>query len=340
MSLICNLTGSDYNCSALFEGVSEVVTAIQACFAAIIFFVSVPINLLLIVAMIKYRHLLDKAHVPSIFILASNTVVSVFLNVQVLITAASRAWLFGNWGCQFFSLLTTGGFFSRCFTVGLLSVDRFCRVFFPFSYSRLAGKILAGILITSWTLSFMLSLVLFFCNVTGFNIAQPGCTIVIISGELQQRNNSIVTATVLCVLFTATLLPSLLYTVMYCKARSLRRVQPVRVTPHPDHPGVLVSQQRTGRAVVTYSLMLVNFFVVTVLIVLQIGIVDIFKRLEASSAAYVTVAFQISTLYRCYPFADLVIILTAREERKVLRMLIFKIFPCSKSAVRSSFVYD
>ena len=339
MSLTCNLTRIEYNnCSALFEGVTVVATGFQACFAAIIFLVSVSINLLLIVAMIKYRHLLDKAYVLSVSILASNTVVSMFLNAQVFVTSISRAWLFGYWGCQFFAFITTGALFSRCVTVGLLSVDRFCRVFYPFTYSKLAGRIQAGILIASWLFSFVVLMVLSVVDGTGFDIAQPGCSITIILGKVKETRSATVVAIIVWVILTGTVLPSFLYTAMYLKARSLRRVHPTIVTP-TSLPDTLEPQQRSGcckKAPITYGLVVVNFFVFTVLIVLKFGISHIFRRLEASSADYATAVFQISTLLRCYLFADLVIILTARDERKVLIKLICRILKrlsCRESTI-------
>ena len=326
MSLTCNLTRSEYNnCSALFEGVEVAVTVLQACFAAIIFLVSVPINLLLITAMIKYHQQLDKAYVLSVSILTSNTVFSLFLNAEVFVTSILREWVFGYWGCQFFALLTTGALFSRCVTVGLLSVDRFCRVFFPFSYTRLANRILAGILITSWLFSFGVPVLVFLVNGTGFDVAQPGCSITIILGHVSRKDAATVTAIIITVICTGTVFPSLLYTAMYLKARSLRRVHPVVVIPE-SCPDTLESQQRRKRGIVTYGLVVVNFFVFTVLIMLKFGISHVFRRLDATSASYATVVFQISTLHRCYLFADLVIILTAKDERKVLSKLISRIF--------------
>ena len=78
MSLTFNFSESDDNCSALFEGVPVSITALQACFTAAIVIISVPVNILMIVAMIMYHRLLDKTFIISISLLVSNTSMAVF----------------------------------------------------------------------------------------------------------------------------------------------------------------------------------------------------------------------------------------------------------------------
>ena len=122
MRLICNLSGSEYDCSSLFEGVDVSVTSLQACFAAVILLISVRTNLLLIVTMIVYHQLLDKASVLAISLLISNTLVSVLTNAEVILPALSQA----------FSCLVTGAVISfpplqslDCFHI--VSLLEFCQ---------------------------------------------------------------------------------------------------------------------------------------------------------------------------------------------------------------------
>ena len=58
--ILCNLSSEVGNCSDLFDGIGVPITVVQAFFAAIVIAVSVPMNLLLITAMILYRHCLDE----------------------------------------------------------------------------------------------------------------------------------------------------------------------------------------------------------------------------------------------------------------------------------------
>ena len=138
----CNTSDGDFDCSPVFEGVPLPISIIQAILAFIILLVSVFFNILLAMAIILYRRFLDKSLIVSVSILISNTAVSVFLNGGVFLTTVSQTWLLGYWGCQIFGVMAIGGSFSRWILVGLLSVDRFCRVFYPFRYARQEKKVL------------------------------------------------------------------------------------------------------------------------------------------------------------------------------------------------------
>ena len=328
MSLNCNFSESDDNCSSLFEGVPVSITALQACFAAAIFIVSVPMNILMIVAMIAYHRLLDKAFIISISFLVSNTLIAVFYSSQVFVTSIIREWVFGYWGCQLLAFFSSVGRLSRWITVGLLSVNQFCKVFFPFSHP---GKILAAILVSSWVFSLISVIVLHFGNGIGFDISHPGCSLTI---NVSQSRAYFVPFMILllCFIIAGTILPSILYTAMYLKARSLRRVQPIQKSSS-THPKTPETRWRSNRANVTYCLLLLSFFIFVIMVSSRLVLSLFFTRSGVSRALSVAVYFLVTNLSQSYLIADLGILLINKDQRKVLWKLIgrfLKLFSCGK----------
>ena len=337
MRLSCNLSGSEYDCSSLFEGVDVSVTSLQACFAAVILLISVPTNLLLIVAMIVYHRLLDKASALAVSLLISNTLASVLINGEVFITTVSRAWLFGHWGCHLIASIAILGLYSRCITVGFLSVDRFCRVFFPFSYPRSENKALAVLLIASWVFSIFIPIMAYFCKITGFHVTYPGCMLAVNFQELSQGNRAVVCLVLGGTTLAGTVLPSILYTAMYLKGRTLRRVQSVRTGKQHTDSSSPEYHVRSNRATITYALMVVIFSAVSVMVFVKMGAEIGLAREQStvSPSAALALLFFISTLMRSYVIGDIAaIILSNRDERRALYKLICRIFKfllCNKT---------
>ena len=320
MSLSCNFSETDYNCSALFEGVDVSVTVLQACFTAITIVVSVPINILMIVAMITYHHLLDKTFVISISFLVSNTIVAVFYSGQVFITSISRAWLFGYWSCQLFAFVTIIGRVSRWLAVGLFSVNQFRKVFFPFSRP---AKVLAAILISSWVISIIVALVHFFGNATGFDISHPGCSV---SSDPSSLNQAYVGALIvlrICLITAGAILPFILYIAIYLKARSLRRVQPI--TEAPKNQPETADTRRSKRVNVTYCLLLLNYLLYNAVSCIKAIMAVVIMKISVSRTLSVGLFFLATNVFQSYLITDVLILMINNAERKVLWKLLHKI---------------
>ena len=113
-------------------------------------------------AMVRHRSTLDSSIFLAISVLVSNTIVAIFLCGETVIVSLTRSWLLGYWGCQLIGIVIMFGALSRWMTIGCVSLDRFCRVFLPFSYPKIEQKIVVSLLVLSWTVSVVAS-VAFFC---------------------------------------------------------------------------------------------------------------------------------------------------------------------------------
>ena len=322
MNITCDFSNNGTDCSHVFEGVHISITIFQAIFALVIFLLAFPLNILLITAMIIYRHLLDKTILVTISFLISNTVIGIGSS-QIFITSMLRAWIFGYWGCQVFSFMTVVAKVSRYATVGLVCIARFIKVFFPHSNQL---KLLAGFLTGSWLFAFFAGLLKFFSGSTGFDVSNPGCGFASNFDTLSDAYRGVFLSLLICITFIGAILPIILYTIMYFKARQLRKIVPTTQPVIATDPQIINSQKRWRRANITYILLVLAFGFFSLVIFAKISAKAIFRKFNASPSVVVGIFFILTDIGELYILADIVILIINRDERKVLFKLIKRIY--------------
>ena len=249
--------GTESNCSSLFENIHPAFTIVQACIALLIVIFGVPLNLLLVVALIKFRHLMDEAFILCISIFFANTVVSFAMGSNIFLSSATRSWPLGYVGCEIYAFLTYSPIPVRWLTLGMLSIDRFCRVFFPFCYTRQSKIVLKILLIFPWiftivnnslTLTKVLRTYYFTANL-------PGCFY-----QANCQGSSVCMASIyvesMILLGTGSILPVVLYTILYIKSRKmLRNANTCHVTSEQQK----ADNERQNKATKTFALMVITF---------------------------------------------------------------------------------
>ena len=326
----CNFS-RDSDCSDLFDGIPVYITALQALFAALLIMTSVPVNILLITSMIVYREMLDTSIILAISFLISNISVSLFLSGEIFLTSVARAWLFDYWGCQLIAFFTIYGTSLRWIIVGFLSLDRFCRVFYPFSYPRHDKKVIVLLLVVSIVLCAVLSIAVYLGNATGFDITLPGCSLVTIIGFSSTGGLVIVVAFFVICCIIGGVLPTILYTLMYIKGRRARNATySNQEVPNSER---LEAQKRSNRAAFTYFLMMASFNVVNALGIIR-GMIEIWFKsnsaIHVSLTTAIAIFYALITIIHSYVIGDFMILLTNRDQRKVIVKLLKRLFKTAK----------
>ena len=326
MSFFCNFT-NDSDCSTLFEQVHLSYTIVHAILLIGTILTSVPINLLLIVTMVLYRKSLDKSIILAVSVLISNIIASLSLTGEMVVTSIARSWLFGYWGCQGITFIATCALFSRWITVGFIALDRFCRVFWTFTYPRHESKVIISLLVLSWIISVVISLILFFCKSFTFFIGAPGCFFVEYNPEMTLPGIVVTNALLWITRIIAIFVPATLYTMMYVKAYEIRKKSPaVTITDSPDAAAEEKNaRSRANKASLTYSLMLIAFVVVNLVIVLKDILGRVFLHFNVSIDIAIPIGFLTTAIIQAYCLGDLAIILANRQIRKSFFTLLAKI---------------
>ena len=329
---------NDSDCSYLFDGIPVYITALQALLAALLIMTSVPVNILLITSMIVYREMLDTSIILAISFLISNISVSVFLSGEIFLTSVARAWLFDYWGCQLIAFFILFGTSSCWILVGFLSLDRYCRVFYPFSYPRYDKKVNVILLMVSLVMCGVLfPMVHALANTVGFDITLPGCHVV--SFEFTSAGATVVVSliTIVCGFFGG-LLPTILYTLMYIKARRLRSaVYPELMVP--DF-GKLDAHKKSNRAAFTYFLTMVFINGVNCLAILKVAIEAGINNKSISPAVATALLYVVINVVQSYMIGDLVILLADKDQRKVFVKLLKRLYNQARESKCLNFVQE
>ena len=127
--------------------------------AGIIIIVSLVGNILFLVLMLKFKKLRTRANIIGLSAILANTGLVLSFHVQVMLSSALQGWVFGFLGCQIFGFLSTQFIFTRWMTMGVLALDRFCAVRYPFSYPKHCKVMSVILVLLSWGIPILLSVV-------------------------------------------------------------------------------------------------------------------------------------------------------------------------------------
>ena len=277
-------------------------------------------------AMVRYRSTLDSSIFLAISVLVSNTIVAIFLCGETVIVSLTRSWLLGYWGCQLIGIVIMFGALSRWMTIGCVSLDRFCRVFLPFSYPKIEQKIVVSLLVLSWTVSVVASVAFFLLNAIDFLVNIPCCVLVTHSYSMSSTDTFIASLIVMFYRVFASVLPTVLYTTLYCKGKKINKVLPVVQPPLPVDNKPEQNLIKSKKTTLMYCLMILVFVAVNVLLLLEFVVETIFSYLYTPHAIAVPVLFLLTILIELYVIWDLAIFITNRLQKDAIIKLLRKIF--------------
>ena len=330
MQLMCNFS-NDSHCSDLFEDVHVSVTTIKAILSLTIILLCIPTNTLLIIAMVKYRDMIDNSVFLAISFLVANIIVSLILGGTTVVTAMGRGWLFGFWGCQVSAFISTFGVFARLFTVGLLSCDRFCRIFLPFMYPRHEKNVIIIFLASSWAMALFAAVVLALTNTFTFVASIPSCFFVVNTSQMNKIQIFVAKIFLWISHIVGTIFPFSLYVAMWCKARRMKKTDPKPAinldTPRtPQAPQTLEARIRAHKLTLTYFLTTLAFLGANVLIIIKYVSESFFLEYCTPLSIAIPVLFIFSFLIESYVITDVIIILTDRQQRGAFKKLLQNIY--------------
>ena len=245
------------SCSHLFEDIHPAFTIIQACAAVIFVLIAAPLNLILTVAIVKFHHQMDEGFILSIGIFVTNVVMILSNGINIFLSSVTRSWPLGYAGCQILAFLSFYPITVRWVTLGMLSIDRFCRVFLPFFYDRHSKIVLAVLLVIPWIVVLPFNILSFVRVFTKFefSILFPACYRQFhCDGSVACLVFTLINLVV--VLSSGSILPIAVYTVLYIKSRRLLRSTQI---PHVSDEQQIAYTERQKKATKTFALMVVVF---------------------------------------------------------------------------------
>lgn len=229
---------SSNRCYDLKESPSWII-GIQATALSSIFVICLVGNLLIILMVIKYKKLQCHSVVASLNIVVSDLIWSFSHHLPSLINICSRQWVFTSYGCLILSYWRVELQITRWLLMGVLALDRFCTVRFPFRYEKCKKLLLSFLLLAAWIMPMLLCIPLTVPNFQGISLKSD---IKVCNLHCLQENNQ-PCRIYFTLLFAISLLiggvmPTLVYIWLYRRARRLRSTA--------IHVGRMVVQVATG----------------------------------------------------------------------------------------------
>ena len=252
---------------------AEVVRYIQGVYYITAFPIGVLLNVISIVLIAKFK----KLHSTS-FYLILQVIVADFFNALLLYPVAganiiANVWVFGSGLCQVLALSLFFLRYARNLLMLVLATDRLCTIFLPFWYSRHQVHVVVPMSIVAWFLSFVVALIPVygilgcyeFQRVTWICDFGNGCSYPIHCSRYRTGSVTVVNIGMIISL--------VMYLVLYCKARQLKKK--THVVPSPAQSGersnsgssdsgdsttVIIRNKFEKRATTTYILLFIALF--------------------------------------------------------------------------------
>ena len=311
--------GTESDCSNLFESFHPAFTIIQACVAVAFIIFGVSLNLVLNMALIKFFHLMDEAFILCISIFTANVLVSLTIGIGMFLSSITRRWPLGYVGCQLFGFISYWAALVRWVTLGMLSIDRFCRVFLPYCYPRYSRIVLKILLIVSWVVVLPINILalLKIQSKYDFTLTLPGCFF------FANCNEAVICKTwqythAALVLASGSVLPVVIYTILYIKSRRLLNATQ---TPHASSQQQMEDNERQNKATQTFALMVITFssYSATSLTVTIIQLIPVTRDISGLS----TLLNDITLLYL---LTDFLLVWKNKNGKQVIKKLINTVF--------------
>lgn len=325
--------GSNTSCFSLRHAPIP-AQALHATVLSVIVLFSLAGNLLVLVLVARFKALRTRSTVISLCMVLADLLFTLCYTFPALVTTASKEWVFGENGCKSFGFFALDLLITRWFTVGLLCIDRFCTVRFPFWYNRRGKWLIGSLASAAWVFPIIACLIpihLFTTIVLRENqpICLPTCT------DSHANLCRIYYAGILTITFIAgSITPVILYSWLYHKARKMRNSAKVtmgRITVQVAS-GIVISQpvggqqpQRTEiQATITFTLIFVTVVITGSPAYLLQLLRSVSTELHCKIPIYVH--FIIIDFFLCAPMLTPLVIMRDR----LFRTCMAKLFCCGR----------
>lgn len=151
-------SSSNSSCDTL-ETIPSAALIVHAIILAVFMAVSLTGNSLVLVLVARYNELRTRSVAVSLSMVVADILFTITYTFPVMVTAASSEWLFNDSGCIAFGFLGSYFLITRWFIIGLLCLDRFFTVRFPFSYERHSKCIIITSTAAAWVVPLIASII-------------------------------------------------------------------------------------------------------------------------------------------------------------------------------------
>ena len=141
---VCPAATTEYT-AELLEAVNVYLLIVQGIVVGMIGIIGVFLTVSLIIVIGVYKELHKRTFILSLQLLVLDLVFAVLINGSIFVTTIARKWVFGQVMCSITGIVVYLASLWRCAILFVLVLDRFLTVFCPFSFKKVARKVLVPV---------------------------------------------------------------------------------------------------------------------------------------------------------------------------------------------------
>ena len=275
---------------------------------------SFALNSFVIFLVVKHKALHNLSMALATQVIVVNLLSVLVILPAALATASANRWLFGDIMCFIQGAVIFTLLYERSGLMFMLVIDRFLLIYKTYSYPKYRAKMVITLSILNWLVGIIAAIIMFPGIIDCYAFSRPQWTCI--------SRACTTTCTIIVVLtFIITLILScisaFLYTLLICKARKMSNKAPAC-----DLYGYDDIHEREWKATITFFLMFVTLFVVTV----PVGLILIIGHLVFASGPEITVWYEVIRLcsfelIRLVYVLDPIFIMRNRDIKEVISKL-------------------
>ena len=152
---VCPAATTEYT-AELLEAVDEYLLTVQGIVVSGIGIVGAILTISLMIVILANKDLHTRTFILSLQLLALDIMVILFAHLPITVTSMARKWVFGSVWCRITGAVSYFASFWRCSILFVLTLDRLLTVFYPFTYKKIANRLLLVVSIPLFVLCVIL----------------------------------------------------------------------------------------------------------------------------------------------------------------------------------------
>ena len=296
-----------------------VVKSFRIVYFSLLFLAAVPLNSLLFFLVVRYKKLRTLSFAIALQVVVIDIALAVFLCIPTIISTAATEWILGKEVCVLNGFFAFALILIRTELMFVFVIDRFLSVFFPYFYPRRKVKIAVGLSAFAWLFCTALCILMLpgildcYTYATSFNVCissstcNTGCSIF---GFI----------TFSSVGLPSSVLPTILFSALYCKARRVSKtLAPPVQAAGGDSEADKAYAKRERRATVTFFLLFVSVFGITVPSnIIAIAVAQVSSNLLDLPDLFFVIQAIAGAVASLYLMTDPIVLMRDRDVREVL----------------------
>ena len=292
------------NSSAL----TTTVRVLQSLSKLLIILAGIVLNTLVIVLVAKYKKLQTLSFLVSLQVVALDLVLAIAI-LPSLVTTLANQWLLGEYMCAINGFILNTTATARTLLMCVFVIDRYLAVVWPYFYPKHKFKVTVSLSIASWVFAVLVSIGMMPGILDCYSLRSTGK--VCAPSSRCNLNCSVYIRSLATYVVPATIVPIILYGLLYYKGRKIQKELASNAAANANH-------RREWKATITFSLLFFSLFV----LILPNTIIEVVVRTAYAgrmfpAAAHVLLTVNSSVL-SLLVITDPIVIMRDKDVKEVL----------------------